>query len=161
MLIPLIIGIGNPFRSDDGIGQAVIEQLRSTLQGRVDWLECTGDPCGLLAEWQGRAQVIVIDACRHDAEPAGKIFRLNGLEASLPAGSRSTSSHAFSLADAITLGMQLNALPTSLTIYAVVGKNFSAGNTLSLAAQQAVSDLCKRIPNEITPGGQSCMNTPC
>ena len=161
MMLPLIIGVGNPFRGDDGAGSAVLERLQSVATGRADLMVCTGDPAGLLSEWQGREQVILIDACRHDVEQPGTIFRVDGLGESFPIGAVSTSSHAFSIADVIELGKQLDALPESLIVYAVVGHDLSPGNRLSAPVERAVNEVCNLILREIASGDQACTNTPC
>ncbi len=158
---PLIIGIGNPHRSDDGIGPAVLEHLQPALCAYADVKTCQSDPSGLLDEWKGREHVIIIDSCCHDSVTPGTIFRLDGLRESIPADAVTTSSHAFSLADAIALGRQLNSLPTSLTLYAVVGQDFHFGTALSENVEAAIETLCEQIYSDLNPRESPCTNSPC
>ena len=62
---PLIVGIGNPDRGDDAIGLAVAERLVD--DGTV--VLSSGDPTNLIAAWEHRNWVIVIDAVRTNQLP--------------------------------------------------------------------------------------------
>lgn len=149
---PLIIGVGNPWRNDDGFGPAVIDKLRAIHQTKADLYDCAASPSELLAHWAGRSIVFVVDACRDDSQACGKILRFDALSEILSAKAVMTSSHGFSLAEVIRLARELNALPDSLIIYAVVGGDFSYGDTLTEVVDQAVDAVSDRILQEIATG---------
>jgi len=144
---PLIIGVGNRYRSDDGVGLVVLDQLKTTLTKEADFIACQGDASELMNHWPDRKEVIIIDAC-HGGK-AGTVTRLDGLGESLAAYAPA-SSHAFSVAEVIELAGQLDALPESLTIFAVAGNHFDPGESLSPEVAQAVNSLCEQIRREIT-----------
>ena len=139
----LIIGIGNPWRCDDGIGAAVVRAL-PTLPNNVQTLEHHGEGLSLIAAWEGFERVVLIDAIRASAR-AGLIYRFNAATDELPRGLFHYSSHQFGLAEAVELARELDRLPTELIIYGIVGANFQHGDKLSPAVAAAVTTLSKRI----------------
>ncbi len=163
---PLIISMGNRYRCDDCIGPYTLDLLKPMLGGSCDFIECVGDTSALLDIWQHRDKVFLIDACKTadstdtSAIKTGHIFRLDGLNESLPNDNPVSSNHAISIANAIELGKLMNQIPRSLTIYSLAGKDFSQGDVISppllTAAQEAATLIC----NEIKPGDNLCMNTP-
>jgi hydrogenase maturation protease len=145
--VPLtLIGVGNAFRSDDAAGLEVARRLEPDLAsagGRTLLYE--GDPAGLLDAWEGASKVTVIDASSSGAEP-GTIQRYDAAAAALPTALRgSTSSHAFSVTEAIQLARSLDRLPSCLTVYAIEGSNFGAGEHLSPEVEAAVAQLVDEL----------------
>ena len=49
----IIIGVGNPFRSDDGAGPAILRLLECQIPPEIKCLEETGDGAELLDAWRG------------------------------------------------------------------------------------------------------------
>jgi len=141
----LIIGIGNPWRRDDGVGAAVVRALPDTVQT----LEHHGEGLSLIAAWEGFEQVILIDAIRA-AAPAGLIYRFDAIHDELPRGLFHYSSHQFGLAEAVGLARELNRLPAELIIYGIVGADFQHGTTLSPAMAAAVYKLSSCIADNIS-----------
>ena len=149
---PLIISLGQRFRGDDGVGPAILDALRSKLGDCADYIENTGDTAALMHSWEARNNVFLIDACDVDNAPAGRIYRLDGLSENLPADTPVSSSHALTVAGAIELGKLMNALPQSLTVYSVVGKNFSYGVEPGAPVRQAVEQVAALITDECRAG---------
>ena len=90
----LFIGVGNPFRSDDGAGTAVVRSLRGELPAGVKILEETGDGAELLEAWKGTDCVILVDAVQSGAPP-GTIHRLDARKEKLPSWFSHSSTHSF------------------------------------------------------------------
>ena len=126
-MTPLAIGIGHPFRRDDGIGAAVAEALTVT---DIDVLIHHGEGTDLMARWAGRDLVVAIDATASGA-PAGTIRTWDAVAAPLPAGLLPKGSHLFGLAEAIELARLLGTLPASLMVVGVEGADFSTGQGFS------------------------------
>src|SRR5579859_3929386 len=112
----LVIGIGNSYRNDDGVGPAVLALLRTMQLPGVRLLECDGDCSALLAAWQGADAVVLVDAVSSSASP-GTIYRFDLLAQELPRDLSFHSTHAFGVAEALALGRVLEQLPASLTLY--------------------------------------------
>src|SRR2546425_140515 len=71
----LVIGVGNEYRSDDGVGLAVLRVLKAAGLPQTCFIESNGDAMGLLEAWAAATNVILIDAVASGAAP-GTIHRL-------------------------------------------------------------------------------------
>jgi len=143
----LIIGVGNVYRSDDGIGISVVQQLRQRVLTRVAVLEQSGEGTALLESWKGFDAVIVVDAVRSAAEP-GTIYRLDANASQVPRGFLHYSTHTFGVAEAIELARALELLPEHLIVYGVEGETFARGSGLSSAVEQAVGSVIEQVLEE-------------
>jgi hydrogenase maturation protease len=125
-----VIGVGNPWRRDDGAGPAVARAA-----GGVS----TGDPARLLELWEGARHAVIVDACASGAAPG----TIHHGDAGRPA--RPASTHGFGVADAIALGRSLGRLPPRLDIYAIEGADFGHGDGLTPAVSAAVAELADKL----------------
>ncbi|MGA3328096.1 MAG: hydrogenase maturation protease [Terriglobia bacterium] len=140
-----IICCGNRERGDDSAGVLVAERLRELGIGAAT---CTGEPSEIIEVWSGAADVVVVDAIMTGA-PAGTV-RLLDARQSIIAGARpaSTSTHGFSLADAIGLARTLGRLPQRLRVYGIEGRQFELGTGVSPAVRRAVEKVARLIAAE-------------
>ncbi len=60
----VVIGVGNPFRRDDGIGPAAAAEIERQHLPGVRVVISDGEPAGLLEAWAGVDLAIVVDAIR-------------------------------------------------------------------------------------------------
>jgi hydrogenase maturation protease len=144
----LVIGVGNPFRQDDGAGLAVARKLKGLAEGTFSVVEQGGEGATLLESWRDAGVVLLLDAVQSGAAP-GTIHRLDAKSQALPANMFRASSHAFGLADAVELGRALGQLPEKVTVYGIEGKNFQAGTGLSPEVESAVPDVVQKVLEEI------------
>jgi hydrogenase maturation protease len=135
----LVIGIGNPFRRDDGIGPAVVERLA---------FPCTlvhhGEGTDLMERWQGCDRLVLVDATCSGA-PAGTIGVWDASAVDLPAGLLPKGSHVFGVAEGIALARRLGRLPASVTVVGIEGADFTAGQGLSPAVAAALAEAVERL----------------
>lgn len=143
-----VIGIGNAFRGDDGVGLIVAQKLRKLTLPGVTVLEQSGEGAALVELWGTAGQVIVVDAVSSGSEP-GTIHRLRVADRPLPAQFSGGSSHAFGLAEAVELARQLDCLPPDLLIYGIQGKDFALGAGLSPEVEAAAARLVEQISQEL------------
>jgi hydrogenase maturation protease len=162
MLTPatIVIGVGTELRGDDGFGAAVIEALRDRprLGGRVQLAHCDGEPSRMIDLWDGYERAFVIDAVRGGGERYGFLYRRDLVTASAaqtvlrelrePRG----NGHAAGLGAAVRLAEVLGRLPGHLVLYAVHGRDFALGATLSRPVADAVPQLVARIGQEVFAG---------
>lgn len=141
----LVIGIGNRWRQDDGVGPWVADRLR---ERGLAVLEHSGEGAGLIEIWDGAGSVIVVDATASGA-PAGTCFRLDGLTETLPRHFFRYSSHLFGLAEAIATARTLGRLPQSLIIHGIEGADFGFGDALSAVVAEAAAAVVERILGEV------------
>jgi hydrogenase maturation protease len=144
----LVIGVGNEYRSDDGVGLAVIRALKA--KGLPDTLlmESNGDGAALMEAWATAPKVILIDAVYSHAKP-GTIHRFNALTQSIPTGLSFPSTHTFSVGEALALARTLNQLPSSLIVYGIEGKSFIAGVGLSSEVEHATQVVVEQVTHEV------------
>ncbi|MGV9246005.1 hydrogenase maturation protease [Streptomyces sp. NPDC003710] len=151
-----VIGIGNEYRRDDGVGNALITLLgeRATVrplpQGTVVQ-ECDGDPGRLIGLWENRDLAVVVDACFPSPARPGRIHRwCPAPDAPLcwaTAGRHST--HGLGLVETVHLARMLGRCPGRLVVYAVEGADRSLGAGLTAAVAEAVRPLAERIEAEL------------
>ncbi len=144
----LVMGIGNAYRSDDGVGLLAVRRLKEQSSNSFGTLEHNGEGADLMNCWEGADAVIVLDAVRSSAKP-GTLHRWDAGLRPLPAMAFRGSSHAFSLAEAIEMARVLGRLPQRLIVYGVEGREFSAGTRPSPEVQAAVSYLVERVLQEV------------
>ena len=147
----LILGLGNPFRGDDGVGLAVIAALDSQ-ELSPDVVVLDGGTPGLesVLIWQGYQRVIIVDAADMGMRPGSWKRFLPG-EAILPVGNGAIQGtlHAAGLAEALALAEALGNLPPELIFYGVQPENTGWSADLTEVVSAAVPVLCAAITAEI------------
>ncbi|MBX6748338.1 MAG: hydrogenase maturation protease [Micromonosporaceae bacterium] len=143
-----VIGVGNPYRRDDGAGPAVIAGLRHRCPPTVKLAECDGEPTRLIDLWDGADLAVVVDAVRSGAPP-GTIHRRSLRHPSFGRAG-CAASHAVDLGDAVALAAALDRLPTRMLLYLVEADNTSTGVGLTPAVEVAVAELVDEIAEEVT-----------
>ncbi|MFE7607058.1 hydrogenase maturation protease [Streptomyces celluloflavus] len=148
-----VIGVGNEFRRDDGVGFAVIARLREHAVGRplpagTRLSSCDGDPGRLIGLWEDAELAVVVDAAHaHPAHP-GRIHRLElDQHGSWQSGTAST--HGLGLGEAVELSRSLGRMPGHLVVYAVEGADSALGTGLTTAVAAAVEPLAERVEADI------------
>ena len=145
----LLIGIGNEFRSDDGIGLVIARQLQNKQISSIVVKEASGEGAALMEAWKGYKNVIIADAVSSGAKP-GTIFVVDAGNELVPAKFFHYSTHAFSVAEAIELAREMKLLPPRLLVYGIEGANFSAGTTISHGVQDSAHQVVEQIVNKVT-----------
>jgi len=145
---PVVIGVGNPDRGDDGLGRAVARRLKQAGSRGATILESDGAADRLIEAFRGAERVILVDAAQGVGAP-GSVVRLEAHGAALPAGLRPGSSHALGVAEAIELARALGELPPCVVVYAVEGSHFAPGPGLSAEVQHALDAVVERVLGEL------------
>jgi hydrogenase maturation protease len=150
MAAPIVlIGVGNEYRGDDGVGLIALRELAKKELPNTRCIESNGDGTALLEAWTNAGVVILIDAASSKASP-GMIYRFDALASPIPVTFSSPSSHAFGVAEAIELARTLQQLPPRLIVYAIEGKDFTAGPDLSVEVEEALHEVVERVAHEIS-----------
>ncbi|MGH4032061.1 hydrogenase maturation protease [Actinomycetota bacterium Odt1-20B] len=149
-----VIGVGNAFRHDDGVGWAVVDRLKERARSRPlppgTVLEtCDGDPGRLLGLWENAGLAVVLDAAQARPAHPGRVHRLLLDDAQLGQAQGSASSHGLGLGEAIELSRVLGRLPGRLVVYAVEGADRTVGTGLSEAVAAQVEPLTLAVEHEI------------
>ena len=146
--LPLIVGIGNRFRRDDGVGPWVADALRDAgRQVRVH----AGDGTALLDLFAEHGNIALVDATRSGAVP-GDLVRIDAGAEPLHADMFHYSTHRFGLAEAVETARALDLLPARLRVFGIEGKDFGAGIGLSDPVEAAARELVAELVAEAAVG---------
>lgn len=143
----LLLGIGNPLRGDDGIGNAVVRAMAGELPSFVHSAMTSGETAGLMAAWKDYSRVIAIDAVVTGSSP-GTLFRFDAGEAALPASFFHCSTHSLGLGESIELARALGEMPKQLIVIGIEGDQFELGSGLSAKVQAAIPKAIAAIRSE-------------
>lgn len=155
---PLIIGVGNPYRCDDGAGVLAARRVREQ-RPDVRMVEASGEGASLMETWRSEDWVVLIDAVRAGGTP-GRICRLDARRERIPAEFFHYSTHAFSVAEAVEMSRALDALPGRLVIYGIEGKNYAAGRLVSLEVAAAVEEVVNQVLAELSRSADGAVIAP-
>jgi hydrogenase maturation protease len=141
----LVIGLGNPWRRDDGAGLAVARILKERGGQALSVVEVRDDLTALIPLLQEAERVVVVDAASSGARP-GTIHRLKADQLQYQPR---VSSHGVTLSEVLKLATTLGAKPSRVTIYCIEGRDFGQGEGLSKEVREAVGRLAARILKEL------------
>jgi hydrogenase maturation protease len=144
----VVIGVGNEFRHDDGVGIEVARRMLCEIGGEpIDVKQIQEGPIVLLDAWHGRPAAVVVDTMRSGAGP-GTIRRFDASHDPLPSREGASSTHAVGVGEAIELARTLGQLPARLIVYAVEGRRFDAGLGLSAGVVAILPVLTAMVLDE-------------
>jgi hydrogenase maturation protease len=142
-----IVGVGNLFRGDDGVGILAARRLREKLP-EVQIMECDGDLPDILDAMRSENALIVIDAMRSAAAP-GTVHRIDAHAQPLSTGLFRTSSHAVGIAEVVELARVLGQLPGRLIFYGIAGAQFAPGDSISAQVRRGLTEVVARVVDEV------------
>lgn len=143
-----VIGIGNEFRGDDGLGLRVAREIASRKLHGVRVAEAESDGASLMRIWQDVDRVLLVDAMKLGFPP-GTIHRIDASRNRIPIKFFTYSSHAFGVGQAIEMARELHQLPSSLIVYGMEGDRFGFGTQLSLPLERNIHVLNGMIMSEL------------
>jgi hydrogenase maturation protease len=153
----LVIGLGNPILTDDGVGvkvaYAVREALASGEHSDVTVTEASVGGLRLMELMVGYDRVVLIDALQLSNARPGTIRRMTLEELrTISPTQHSTCAHDTSLVTALDLGRQLGLpLPRELTIYGVGVENVTwFGEQPTPAVAEAIPQVTAAVLAELS-----------
>jgi hydrogenase maturation protease len=146
MTEPVVIGIGNSFRRDDGVGLAVAAEVAKRDLPGVHVMTAIGEPGAILDAWSEAALAVVVDAAIGQGSTPGGIRRWSPGDAAGPAV---VSSHALGLPQTYALGQALGRIPDKLVVFTVGAADAGHGVGLSPAVAAAVPVVLEEILAEL------------
>lgn len=145
----LVIGIGNPLMSDDGLGRKALEMLaQQDLPPGVELIELGTPGWGLAANFEGYQKVVIIDAVRMGQKP-GAWRRFSPQEVRFISNDASLSLHEPGLAESLELAQALDMLPEEIIIYGVEPANTGFGLELSPQLEETIPSLIINILQDL------------
>lgn len=149
----VIIGIGNPIKSDDGVGVEVVRYLEGRLPGDVELVEGSVYCADLFSFLEGRTKVIFIDAIDAGEKP-GAIFRFSPEEVRQRKTGVSLSVHDFGPYELIAAARLMKQCPEDVTFVTVQVKNVEFGEELSEEVRAAIPKVHQLILEELGCQGE-------
>jgi hydrogenase maturation protease len=149
----VIVGYGNPYCGDDGVGPAAARLVHATLaeETGASLLELSTSSLELIERLAGFDRAVIIDALVDEAEPLGAVKRLELVDGrAIPGLGFHTAGLGSALALARALGMDA---PASVGVYGVVirePREFQErlGDELSSLMPEVVRTLTELIREE-------------
>jgi hydrogenase maturation protease len=159
----VVIGIGNPWRREDGAGWFAADLAGARLGPRVAVIHSDGEPARLLDQWADADLAILVDAVRTGAAP-GCVHCLDAEDAVAHATSPSVGSHTLGVADAVRLGVAVGRLPRRLLVFGIEVADTSAGRGLGADVGRAVQSVAHLIEQAVgtaeDDGGRAARRAP-
>jgi len=150
----VVIGVGNPFRRDDGIGPALAARISEVNLPGVTVITSDGEPSRLLDAWSGAELAVVVDAIRQDGGVAGQLHRYAVTDSPTvgwaPTGSAST--HGLGIDEAIHLAQVMDLMPVRLVVFAVEAADIGYGEHLSQPVSASLPELIEIVLAELRSG---------
>ncbi|BBY37310.1 peptidase M52 [Mycobacterium mantenii] len=142
----VVIGLGNSYRGDDGVGIAAAEALDDMALPGVRVVTGIAEPMGLIEAWSGAGLAVVIDAAANPAVP-GRVRRCTACDV---VDERSKlSSHGMNIGRTHSLGQALGRLPDALVVFTVEAADTGHGVGLSRPVAAAVPEVVDLVAAEI------------
>jgi hydrogenase maturation protease len=136
-----IIGLGNWDRGDDAAGLLAARFAREL---GADAREFTGDPLSLVDELRTIDSVVLVDAVVTGL-PAGRIHWWNGRDLPREAARMRSSTHAFSLGDALKLAEATGIRPSLVLVAGIEAASFELGAEPSAEIVGAAEELARSL----------------
>ena len=150
----LVLGIGNILLSDEGVGVHVINRFQATLVIPDEVQVIDGGTMGLDLSpyFEGKTDVVVVDAICADGEKPGTIRRFSGSEVMTMLGER-ISPHQIGLSDLLACTAVDTQLPENIVLLGIVPESLDTSLDLSPTIQAKVDDLVGLIRVELEAVG--------
>ena len=140
----LILGIGNPILTDDGVGIEIAQRLKEE-NAKLKVIETSEAGITLLDLIAGYDKLIIIDSIKTEKGKPGDLYKLE--PGDLKPSKDFSSSHSIGIATALELGQRLGyRIPEYISIYAVeIKDNTTFGEKCTEEVEQRLPFIVKQI----------------
>jgi len=144
-----VIGCGNPNRSDDGVGPAVVRALKDRAADgqteQVRLIDAGTDGMAAMFAARGCRSLIIVDACRSGSEP-GAVFEIPGCELER-SYAPALNLHDFRWDNALYAGRRIfrDDFPSNVAVLLIEAETVEFGIGLSPAVSAAATIVVERI----------------
>ena len=143
----LILGIGNPILTDDGVGIKIARKLKEG-NARLEVMETSEAGIALLDFIAGYNKLIIIDSIKTEGREPGDLYKLE--LGDLKPATDCSSSHGIGIATAFELGKKIEYdMPKFVSIYAVnIKNNNTFGENCTREVEERIPFIAKQIIEE-------------
>jgi hydrogenase maturation protease len=142
----VVIGLGNRYRGDDGVGVAAAAELNRLALPGVRVVTDIVDPMGLLEAWSGATLAVLIDGAVGTPPTPGRVRRCGLSDVATCDG---LSSHGVDLVRTHALGEALGRIPAELVLFTVEVADTGHGAGLTPRVERAVPEVVGMAVAEI------------
>jgi hydrogenase maturation protease len=143
----VVIGIGNPFRQDDGVGHVVADEVARRHIPGVHVITAIGEPGEILDAWRDVARAVVVDAAVSTGMTPGRIHRWTPGEIEVCGV---VSSHTLGVAQTFALAQALGQVPRELVVFSIGVAEVGHGVGLTTQVAAAVPLVVDAIHAEVS-----------
>jgi hydrogenase maturation protease len=143
----VVIGLGNGYRGDDGVGVVAAAELNRLALSGVRVVTDIVDPMSLLEAWSEAGLAIVIDGAVGTPPTPGRVRRC-GLNDVVTAR-EGLSSHSLDIGRTHTLGQALGRVPDELVLFTIEVADTGHGMGLTPLVARAVPEVVRMAVAEI------------
>jgi hydrogenase maturation protease len=147
----LILGIGNPLLSDDGVGLRLLEEIQSNLShlsDKIDFVDGGTQGMMLLGFLDNRPAAVLLDAIQLGASP-GTVHILDAEDLLNFKGSKPISPHEGGAPELIKLSLALGELPPKVIVIGIepeiLTTNIGLSETIEKSIPEALAIIKKQI----------------
>src|ERR1700757_3061700 len=143
----VVVGLGNSYRKDDGVGAAAAAALDELALQHVRVVTGIVEPMSLLEVWSGARLAVVIDAAVATPSVPGRVRRCTlGDVVAAPEG---LSSHGVDIGRTHALGQVLGRVPDALVVFTIEVADTSHGIGLTPKVAAAVPEVVEMAVAEL------------
>ena len=135
----IVVGLGNSYRRDDGVGVAAAAALADLRLPRVRVVTGVVEPISLLEAWSGAELAVVIDAATVTPSVPGRVRRCMLVD--VVAASEGLSSHSIDIGRTHALGQALGRVPDALVVFTIEVADTDHGHGFTPEVEDAVPEV--------------------
>ncbi|MDD4867106.1 MAG: hydrogenase maturation protease [Mycobacterium sp.] len=157
----VVVGLGNRYRRDDGVGPAAAAGLDDLALPHVRVVTGIAEPMGLLEAWTGAGLAVMLDAAVAAPSVPGRIRRCTLQDLEDPGGTGAAlSSHRVGIGRAHALARALGRAPDALVVFTVDVSDTGHGIGLTPPVAAAVPTVLEMVVAEINRVGRPPRRSP-
>lgn len=142
-----VIGIGNPFKGDDGIGLKLLEEIeKKDIPEDVRTYDMGSETFDLIHVLKDLDKAIIIDAVQFGGSPGDYRFftpdEVNSLK-------KSDTPHGTDILEVLSLSEKLDEMPEKILIMGVQPKDTDLGEGFSRPLESNVPELVEKLYEKI------------
>ena len=146
----IVLGLGNPLMSDEGIGGFVVEQLKKAAvqYPNVEFVDAGTAGMSLLHLLAGRRKAVIIDCAFMGTEP-GTIKKFTPDDVSSVKKLVHQSLHELDILKVIEISKQMGEAPEEIIIFGIEPQKIEPGQEISQPLTAKINEYIKDIRNEL------------
>jgi hydrogenase maturation protease len=146
----IVLGLGNPLMSDEGIGIYLINKLAELSEQfpEVEFFDAGTGGITLLHLFEGRDRAIIIDCAFMDEKP-GRIRRFTPDQVQSVKQLAHQSLHEQDIMKIIAMAKLMEQCPEEVILFGIQPKSLEQGEGISSELEQNIENYIKAITDEL------------